>query len=125
MLYVALLLFFFNDTATTEIYTLSLHDALPIFIPTASDRDRSGLSPSGPPLYHNGDRRRRERTEAHRSTAKAVGIMRLSTSYRRAFVLTHGARRSGWAWAVLVSATGRYRMGQDKGAAVSAAMAAS
>src|SRR5258708_10392955 len=24
------LLFFFNDTATTEIYTLSLHDALPI-----------------------------------------------------------------------------------------------
>src|SRR3712207_7137985 len=25
------MLFFFNDTATTEIYTLSLHDALPIF----------------------------------------------------------------------------------------------
>src|SRR5215471_10388726 len=28
-----LFLFFFNDTATTEIYTLSLHDALPIFQP--------------------------------------------------------------------------------------------
>src|SRR2546421_4526874 len=27
--------FFFNDTATTEIYTLSLHDALPIFICTS------------------------------------------------------------------------------------------
>src|SRR3712207_9054062 len=26
-----LFFFFFNDTATTEIYTLSLHDALPIF----------------------------------------------------------------------------------------------
>src|SRR5687768_18526060 len=26
--------FFFNDTATTEIYTLSLHDALPIFTRT-------------------------------------------------------------------------------------------
>src|SRR3712207_8845034 len=25
--------FFFNDTATTEIYTLSLHDALPIWLP--------------------------------------------------------------------------------------------
>src|SRR5438552_13482952 len=25
-------LFFFNDTATTEIYTLSLHDALPIWV---------------------------------------------------------------------------------------------
>src|SRR3989441_9710546 len=29
--------FFFNDTATTEIYTLSLHDALPIY----RDRDRT------------------------------------------------------------------------------------
>src|ERR1035437_10634841 len=28
--YLLPLLFFFNDTATTEIYTLSLHDALPI-----------------------------------------------------------------------------------------------
>src|SRR5687767_15958678 len=27
-----MLFFFFNDTATTEIYTLSLHDALPILI---------------------------------------------------------------------------------------------
>src|SRR2546430_17277902 len=33
--------FFFNDTATTEIYTLSLHDALPIF-PNGHDcRNRS------------------------------------------------------------------------------------
>src|SRR5437660_9388264 len=29
--YRSLYSFFFNDTATTEIYTLSLHDALPIF----------------------------------------------------------------------------------------------
>src|SRR5256885_11906818 len=35
--------FFFNDTATTEIYTLSLHDALPIAIPKAgADHSRSG-----------------------------------------------------------------------------------
>src|SRR5256886_13467176 len=31
--YISLLFFFFNDTATTEIYTLSLHDALPIWSP--------------------------------------------------------------------------------------------
>src|SRR2546430_8707815 len=31
-----LLFFFFNDTATTEIYTLSLHDALPISAPSAA-----------------------------------------------------------------------------------------
>src|SRR3712207_8149044 len=30
-------LFFFNDTATTEIYTLSLHDALPIFAVVGGD----------------------------------------------------------------------------------------
>src|SRR2546428_15035 len=35
--------FFFNDTATTEIYTLSLHDALPIFGATAT----SGTVSSG------------------------------------------------------------------------------
>src|SRR5436190_20539537 len=29
-LYILYIFFFFNDTATTEIYTLSLHDALPI-----------------------------------------------------------------------------------------------
>src|SRR5256885_8291732 len=32
--------FFFNDTATTEIYTLSLHDALPIY-------ERALLAPEG------------------------------------------------------------------------------
>src|SRR3712207_7433855 len=31
--------FFFNDTATTEIYTLSLHDALPIFLTHTEDLD--------------------------------------------------------------------------------------
>src|SRR6266702_2777475 len=34
-----ILLFFFNDTATTEIYTLSLHDALPISRTSHSCRD--------------------------------------------------------------------------------------
>src|SRR5438034_6632719 len=31
--------FFFNDTATTEIYTLSLHDALPIFANVSGRKD--------------------------------------------------------------------------------------
>src|SRR5258706_6551983 len=33
--------FFFNDTATTEIYTLSLHDALPISLSGSRARGRS------------------------------------------------------------------------------------
>src|SRR3712207_9352198 len=34
--------FFFNDTATTEIYTLSLHDALPIYVATELLRSAGG-----------------------------------------------------------------------------------
>src|SRR3712207_9327273 len=36
------LIFFFNDTATTEIYTLSLHDALPISIGLRSEQRIDG-----------------------------------------------------------------------------------
>src|SRR3712207_8381148 len=35
--------FFFNDTATTEIYTLSLHDALPIFGGLSGSQERPRL----------------------------------------------------------------------------------
>src|SRR2546426_2361361 len=43
-LFAAFFFFFFNDTATTEIYTLSLHDALPI-----SDDGRGGGAPADAP----------------------------------------------------------------------------
>src|SRR6266852_7865077 len=43
------LFFFFNDTATTEIYTLSLHDALPILSRVTTDRL------GGPELSHHED----------------------------------------------------------------------
>src|SRR5256885_12370433 len=39
------LFFFFNDTATTEIYTLSLHDALPIYADHALGRQADFLGP--------------------------------------------------------------------------------
>src|SRR5205085_9641728 len=41
-LFIFFFFFFFNDTATTEIYTLSLHDALPI--PRESAAGRSPVS---------------------------------------------------------------------------------
>ena len=41
--------FFFNDTATTEIYTLSLHDALPIFLNTFVWQDYD-IAPDHPRL---------------------------------------------------------------------------
>ena len=39
--------FFFNDTATTEIYTLSLHDALPIYLLGGSGGGRADLAQGG------------------------------------------------------------------------------
>src|SRR5574342_1430877 len=50
--------FFFNDTATTEIYTLSLHDALPIY--RAREREPLHLLPLDPA-------RPAERSEEHTS----------------------------------------------------------
>src|SRR2546422_7600685 len=41
--------FFFNDTATTEIYTLSLHDALPISVILCRPAPRSETGRSRPP----------------------------------------------------------------------------
>src|SRR2546427_1902521 len=68
-----LLFFFFNDTATTEIYTLSLHDALPISSPTPRL-----LQQRGHPAARQGNRAgsssprsrsagRRSRSEEHTS----------------------------------------------------------
>src|SRR5437588_3282473 len=41
--------FFFNDTATTEIYTLSLHDALPILmrLPSLRESTARGIGAAG------------------------------------------------------------------------------
>src|SRR2546421_12121811 len=55
----ALVFFFLNDTATPEISTLSLHDALPISMPMSSCR-ALGFMP------RCGDPRRRERSRADR-----------------------------------------------------------
>src|SRR2546429_4370568 len=59
------LFFFFNDTATTEIYTLSLHDALPI-----SDRSRLARRPPRVRARAGSDpgrARSRRRSEEHTS----------------------------------------------------------
>src|SRR5256885_9810254 len=66
--------FFFNDTATTEIYTLSLHDALPISparerLPVGRERERADLPLAGVvgvrERLHLGARR--HRSEEHTS----------------------------------------------------------
>src|SRR3712207_9548022 len=53
--------FFFNDTATTEIYTLSLHDALPILMCSTSERAGVGFLL----MYSSLSRRRAGSAAAH------------------------------------------------------------
>src|SRR3712207_7830680 len=66
-------LFFFNDTATTEIYTLSLHDALPIFTeslleaPLEPPAEREQRRLPLPPRVNTLDRRVMQRSEEHTS----------------------------------------------------------
>src|SRR4028118_2445733 len=50
------LFFFFNDTATTEIYTLSLHDALPIFPTAEGAGPQPGVSSHRRPLTRSEER---------------------------------------------------------------------
>src|SRR2546430_9604145 len=65
------LFFFFNDTATTEIYTLSLHDALPIFRPRAEPREvrlrGEGVRPGAVHGQEGGPPLRPVRSEEHTS----------------------------------------------------------
>src|SRR3712207_7806391 len=69
------LVFFFNDTATTEIYTLSLHDALPISPVTGSKRE-SMCSVSGRLAYVPGTTRWWCRQAGH---CRRLGSNRSST----------------------------------------------
>src|SRR5947208_10880408 len=57
-------IFFFNDTATTEIYTLSLHDALPIQMPPLRIDVYAIRFPSGD---HDGCASPASRSEEHTS----------------------------------------------------------
>src|SRR3712207_7400432 len=73
--------FFFNDTATTEIYTLSLHDALPIWYaisslsfskPSGVSRTSFTLSSKDPSLATPGDRKSTRLNSSHANISYAV-----------------------------------------------------
>src|SRR5256885_11410368 len=66
--------FFFNDTATTEIYTLSLHDALPIF----HGRDGRGVAAA---RLHDAFLRESERPHAGEERPRDRKSTRLNSSH--------------------------------------------
>src|SRR3712207_8623195 len=73
---------FFNDTATTEIYTLSLHDALPI----STSRSSSGRSKSLPHHAHSDQSSSTSRLQlgqTRRSRLRQLGQMIHSAWTRR------------------------------------------
>src|SRR5258705_1830911 len=67
-IYLHAFFFFFNDTATTEIYTLSLHDALPI---SESSKSSASSKEANPPITRNG-RVRLFRSEEHTSELQSL-----------------------------------------------------
>src|ERR1039457_7662739 len=84
--------FFFNDTATTEIYTLSLHDALPISGGSAKDSGAAGMGGnSGMP-----DARSEEHTSELQSPCNLVCRLLLEkTKTQRKFPPRHRSTRPG------------------------------
>src|SRR2546425_9749802 len=69
--------FFFNDTATTEIYTLSLHDALPIFERVETRRqEREHVHRPQQRVREEGvDRHQPRRSEEHTSELQSLAYL--------------------------------------------------
>src|SRR3712207_9073830 len=72
----SLVFFFFNDTATTEIYTLSLHDALPIFRSTRSLAPSDAWARAAARLHTARGRQRPHRRYRPRRVARGVRTTR-------------------------------------------------
>src|SRR5256884_6694708 len=81
------LFFFFNDTATTEIYTLSLHDALPIFAhPEPADVHRLPgrvVEPAEHQALVLGDRKSTRLNSSHGYISYAVFCLKKKTEDTR------------------------------------------
>src|SRR5574337_1929689 len=83
--------FFFNDTATTEIYTLSLHDALPICPPGTK-----GILPPAPgPLHRSADRKSTRLNSSHHSISYAVFCLKKKKKLELSDYFTTVTRHAG------------------------------
>src|SRR6266487_5113574 len=82
------LFFFFNDTATTEIYTLSLHDALPISPRPPRRSPACGCWPWWP----GPDRKSTRLNSSHPSISYAVFCLKKTTQFFPARAMTDTGR---------------------------------
>src|SRR2546421_9399628 len=99
------LFFFFNDTATTEIYTLSLHDALPISRAhhhrtarrAGAGQDRAGETATAPDRAAMRDRKSTRLNSSHDQISYAVFCLKKKKEKNRKtptrMTMTHRAVR--------------------------------
>src|SRR6266850_6457044 len=86
--------FFFNDTATTEIYPLSLHDALPILLTPSTARavmaPLSGMA-AFPALQQ--DRKSTRLNSSHLVISYAVFCLKKKKTHKQNLHLSHKTRK--------------------------------
>src|SRR2546422_812769 len=110
-----LFFFFFNDTATTEIYTLSLHDALPIsacFRRPVSARSQTSWagwprgSPRGSPRWRRRDRKSTRLNSSHGYISYAVFCLKKKKKNYKQLQVPHASNTE--ALIVLMHTTSDY-----------------
>src|SRR5690554_8237798 len=79
--------FFFNDAATTEIYTLSLHDALPIFRPAGPGLPGSNSEKPGPHRGPGRDRKSTRLNSSHVRTSYAVFCLKKKKLMKNQYII--------------------------------------
>src|SRR3989442_7727874 len=98
----SILFFFFNDTATTEIYTLSLHDALPISPSSSSTRATEWVRKAWPYMPGTEQKVHEKRSEEHTSELQSrphlvcrllLEKKKTENETKRAITSSHSCRR--------------------------------
>src|SRR6266850_6880396 len=80
LLFIDFFFFFFNDTATTEIYTLSLHDALPI---SRCGGWTDSSTPGSPTRWPRSDRKSTRLNSSHLVISYAVFCLKKKKKHVR------------------------------------------
>src|SRR3712207_7074080 len=86
--FLCILCFFFNDTATTEIYTLSLHDALPICKASSKTYRKHSNTDFVIGSLFRIDRKSTRLNSSHANISYAVFCLKKKTNYKSVYMDT-------------------------------------
>src|SRR5215216_7772691 len=90
--------YFFNDTATTEIYTLSLHDALPISCPPSTSSTSSSTTARVPATWASSptivrDRKSTRLNSSHQIISYAVFCLKKKKKFKKKYKYIDNIKR--------------------------------